>query len=79
MFVQRNATKRPPQTYDMIEHTSVSLCGSSSFPVGLTLFLEEGYKLRLMIELAINGIELTVAVTSRKAYSFLSAGAKSPD
>ena len=49
MFVQRNATKRPPQTYDMIEHTSVSLCGSSSFPVGLTLFLEEGYKLRLMM------------------------------
>ena len=49
MFVQRNATKRPPQTYDVIEHTSVSLRGSSSFPVGLTLFLEEGYKLRLMM------------------------------
>ncbi len=33
----------------------------------------------LMIELAINGIELTVPVTSLNAYNFLSAGAKSPD
>ncbi len=32
----------------------------------------------LMIELAISGIDSTVEVTSRSAYSFLSAGA-SPD
>ena len=32
----------------------------------------------LIIELAISGIEFTVAVTSRSAYNFLSAGVKFP-
>ncbi len=33
----------------------------------------------LIIELAINGIESTVPVTSLRAYNFLSAGVKFPD
>jgi len=33
----------------------------------------------LIIELAMSGIELTVPVTSRRAYSFLSAGVRLPD
>ncbi len=41
---------------------------STSAPVPSAIFL-------LMIELAISGIASTVAVTSRSAYSFLSAGA----
>ena len=42
---------------------------STSAPVPSAIFL-------LMIELAISGIASTVPVTSRNAYSFLSAGAR---
>ena len=45
-----------------------TLTSSTSAPVPSAIFL-------LMIELAISGIASTVPVTSRSAYSFLSAGA----
>ena len=48
-----------------------TLTSSTSAPVPSAIFL-------LMIELAISGIDSTVPVTSRSAYSFLSAGAR-PD
>ena len=47
------------------------LTSRTSAPVPSAIFLD-------MIELAISGIDSTVPVTSRSAYSFLSAGARPP-
>src|SRR5690625_8019620 len=76
-----------PTLLPIVTMASAKLCASSSSFINApapvftskTIASAPEANFLLIIELAIKGIALTVAVTSRKLYIFLSAGVKLPD